>query len=169
MPPVPPLSGGGNSCFHTPACVPARSVVWENRVGSKSSTGVKGITRLRRVLCHASRDAYLSWIPASLHCSSPPPSAEMMNSSGENDGYLLFHHCSALASCSAELPAILGDNSSFLSSPASGTDHCPRHPRPIRNNPPTPSSSPAGGDPVAATVTRTTTFELGNSIAEPNR
>ena len=38
----------------------------------------------------------------------------MTNSSGENDGYLLFRHCSALASCSAALeynwPAIPGDN-----------------------------------------------------------
>ena len=34
----------------------------------------------------------------------------MTNKSGENDGCLLFHRCSALASCSAELPAIPGDN-----------------------------------------------------------
>ena len=53
------------------------------------------MTRLRRVLCPATPDSYLSWIPASLHCSSPPPSAEMMNSSGKNDGYLLFHHSTA--------------------------------------------------------------------------
>ena len=33
-----------------------------------------------------------------------------MNMSGENDGCLLFRRCSALASCSAELPAIPGDN-----------------------------------------------------------
>ena len=36
------------------------------------------------------RTAYLSWIPASLNCSSFPPSAEMTNMSGENDGCLLF-------------------------------------------------------------------------------
>ena len=34
---------------------------------------------------------------------------------------------------------------------------------------PTPSSSPAGGDPAAVTVTRTIIFELGNWIAETNR
>ena len=151
MPPTPPFRRGGNSCFHTPACVPARSVDWENRVGRKNYSGVKGITRLRRVLCPATPDAYFNWIPASLHCSSPPPSAEMMNSSGENDGCLCFHHCSALASCSAELPAIPGDNLSFL------------------QKPPSPSSSPAGGDPAAVTVIRTITFELGNRIAETNR
>ena len=48
------------------------------------------MTRLRRVLCPATPDAYLSWIPASLNCSSPPPTAEMTNMSGENDGCLLF-------------------------------------------------------------------------------
>ena len=47
-PPPPPRIAGGNSCFHTPACVPARSVDWENRVGRKNYSGVKGITRLRR-------------------------------------------------------------------------------------------------------------------------
>ena len=50
------------------------------------------MTRLRRVLCPATPDAYFNWIPASLHCSSFPPKAEMMNSSGENDVCLLVHH-----------------------------------------------------------------------------
>ena len=54
------------------------------------------------------------WIPASLHLFVIPPSAEMMNSSGENDGCLLFPPFAY---------------SSFL------------------QKSPTPSSSPAGGDP----------------------
>ena len=109
-PPHPPFVAGETSCFHTPACVPARSVDWENRVGSKNSNGVKAITRLRRGRSPATPDAYFNWIPASLNCSSFPPKAEMTNMSGENDGCLLFRRCSALASCSAELPAIPGDN-----------------------------------------------------------
>ncbi len=40
IPPAPPASQGETSCFHAPACVPARSVGWENRVNSKTSVGV---------------------------------------------------------------------------------------------------------------------------------
>ena len=55
------------------------------------------MTRRSRRLCPATPDAYFNWIPASLHCSSFPPKAEMTNSSGENDGcfyfaVLLFRH-----------------------------------------------------------------------------
>ena len=31
-PPHPPFDAGETSCFHAPACAPARSVDWENRV-----------------------------------------------------------------------------------------------------------------------------------------
>ena len=34
---------------------------------------------------------------------------------------------------------------------------------------PTPSSSPAGGDPAATTVKKNKTIELGNRIARTNR
>ena len=73
------------------------------------------MTRLRRVLCPATPDAYFNWIPASLHCSSFPPKAEMMNSSGENDGCFYFRR-----------PLI----------------------SPFLQKSPSPSSSPAGGDPA---------------------
>ena len=118
MPPRTPLSGGGNSCFHTPACVPARSVDWENRVGSKHSNGVKTITRLRRVLCPATPDAYFNWIPASLHLFVSPAFGGNDETGAARMTLFVFRHCSAYPSCSAALeynwPAIPGDNSSFL-------------------------------------------------------
>ena len=110
--------------------------------GKRIAADAASFRRRSRRLCPATPDAYFNWIPAALNCSSFPPKAKMTNMSGENDGCLYFHHCSALASCPAALeynwPAIPGDNSSFLSSPASGTDHCPRrrHPRSKRNKNP---------------------------------
>ncbi len=39
-PPHPPFGARETSCFHAPACVPARSGDWENRVNSKTFVGV---------------------------------------------------------------------------------------------------------------------------------
>ena len=104
-----------------------------------------------------------------------PPKAEMMNMSGENDGCLLFRRCSAYLSCSAELPAIPGDNFVILtkiSQPVilagrrekiAGSDFSrAKRARRARIRDDT-------RNVAAATVTRTKADELGNSIAEPNR
>ena len=154
-----PLSDGG-SCFHASACVPARSVGWENRVGSKNYSGVKGITRLRRVLCPATPNAYFNWIPASLNCSPPPPSAEMMNSSGENDGYLLFHHSTARRKRNKNPHAVIlaGRREKIAGSDFSRAKRARR--ARIRDD---------TRNVAAVTVTRTTIFELGNCITETNR
>ena len=82
--------GGGGSLFPRAGVRPCTLCGLGEWIGRKNYSGVKAITRLRRVLCPASPDAYFNWIPASLHCSSFPPKAEMMNSSGENDGCLYF-------------------------------------------------------------------------------
>ena len=49
--------------------------------GCKSTASFAASPRL----CPATPDAYFNWIPATLYCSSPPPTAEMTNKSGEND------------------------------------------------------------------------------------
>ena len=98
-----------------------------------------------------------------------------MNMSGENDGCLLFRRCSAYLSCSAELPAIPGDNFVILtkiSQPVilagrrekiAGSDFSrAKRARRARIRDDT-------RNVAAATVTRTKADELGNSIAEPNR
>ena len=90
------------------------SLASENSIINSAALAASFRRRSRR-LCPTPPDSYFNWIPATLNCSSPPPSAEMMNMSGENDGCLCFRRCSAHPSCSAALeynwPAIPGDNS----------------------------------------------------------
>ncbi len=69
-PPHPPFGAGETSCFHAPACVPARSGDWENRVNSKTSVGV--ITKESVFVILAGRRGSRRGVAAQIAAASPP-------------------------------------------------------------------------------------------------